>query len=203
MERPVSRTRTRSVPLSVGIATHDQRAMIQSIMQLRMVGQLLQRHVQFFVGDGGTIPESRNRVVEAIAARYPREEAAWMLWLDSDILIPPDSASTIATAIKWAESQQVCVVANYRMVTGQNVLIATREAPFHHYTDEELGTLPKPYPRVALAGLGLAYLHQPLAYRFYSDVTGEDLHFWWDHPDLSIHWIDTLHLVHRKAVLLG
>ena len=103
------------------IATHDQRAMIQSITQLRITGDLLQRHVQFFIGDGRTIPESRNRVVEAIAARYPQEAAAWTLWLDSDIRIPPNSASVIATAIGWAEFHQVCVVANYRMVTGQNV----------------------------------------------------------------------------------
>lgn len=203
MDREPSNSNPPSSSLIVGIATHDQRAMIQSVMQLRRIGQLLQRPMQFFIGDGRTIPESRNRVVEAIVARYPREEAVWMLWLDSDILIPPNSASTIADAINWAESQQVCVVANYRMVTGQNVLIANREDPFHHYTDEELVGLPKPYPRVELAGLGFTYLHQPLAYRFYSDTTGEDLHFWWDHPDLPVHWIDTLRLVHRKAILLG
>ena len=124
-----------------------------------------------------------------------------MLWLDSDIVIPVEGVGRLQAALAWAEAAGAAVVGDYRMATGQHVLMATLpDDPFHHYTDEEMGALPKPYPRVDLAGFGLTYLPQPLTYEFYADTVGEDIHFWWDHPTLSIHWIDGLRLVHRCRV---
>jgi hypothetical protein len=126
-----------------------------------------------------------------------------MLWLDSDILVLPGSAPIIAAAIQWAEDAR-CVVGNYRMSTGQSVLMDHRgpKGVAHHYTDAELAALPRPYPEVGAAGLGFAYCEQPLQYRFHADTIGEDIHFWWDHPDLRIHWIPDLHLGHRKPQIL-
>ena len=128
----------------------------------------------------------------------------WVLWIDSDILVLPGSGPTIAAAMRWAEETHVCVVGNYRMQTGQSVLMDRRglEGSPHHYTDVELAALPRPYPEVGLAGLGFAYCPQPLTYRFHADTIGEDIHFWREHPELRIHLIDGLHLGHRKSQFL-
>jgi hypothetical protein len=70
-----------------------------------------------------------------------------------------------------------------------------------HYTADELFALPD-YAEVGAAGLGFAYLPQPLSYHFHADVHGEDMHFWWDHPELHIHWARDIQLGHRKMVVL-
>ncbi len=59
------------------------------------------------------------------------------------------------------------------------MLMANRDptVPAHHITDEEFEQMPN-FAEVGLAWLGFAYLHQPLAYRFYANETGEDIHFW-------------------------
>ncbi len=77
-----------------------------------------------------------------------------MLWLDSDIVVLPGSAPVIAQAMQWAQTAHVCVVGNYRMSTGQSVLIANRgpESVAHHYTDAELAALLRPYPEVGCYG---------------------------------------------------
>ena len=191
-------------PLVVAIATHDRRAVIQSLLTIQKVADQWARAVLFVVGDGSTIPASRNRVVSTLAERFPRDTTLWVLWLDSDILVPAGDAPRLRAALAWAETTGVAVVGDYRMATGQHVLMAARpDCPFHHYSDEELAALPRPYPRVDLAGFGLTYVPQPLGYEFYADTVGEDIHFWWDHPTLAVHWIDGLTLVHRKAVLLS
>ena len=187
---------------------HYSRDIIQGCeMQVEVsdVGRLLRRPVRFFVSEGSNIPRSRNTVLEQLQRAYPDKETVRVLWLDSDIVIFPGHSGIIGRTMKWAEEHHVCVVGNYRMASGGNVLMATRDqnAPvYHHYSDEELELLPKPYPGVGLAGLGFAYLEQPLAYRFYADAVGEDIHFWWDHAEMPIHWISDLRLGHRKSVLL-
>ncbi len=193
-----------STELIVALPTHDRRAVVQSILELGAVGQQLRRRVRFVVSEGSNIPRSRNSVLEELRRQHPNVANLWVLWLDSDILIFPGSSTVISEAIRWAESTTACVVGNYRMADGQNVVMATRDsmAPIKHYTDDELAALPGPYPEVGLAGLGFAYVPQTLAYQFYADGIGEDIHYWWDHPDPHLHWIPDLRLGHRKAIML-
>lgn len=188
----------------VAIPTHDRRAIVQSLMELGRVSEILKRPMHLTVSEGSNIPRSRNSAIDQIQYQYPDAATKWMLWLDSDIVILHDSAEIIADAIRWAETNQVAVTGNYRMNTGENVLLSTRgpQPEPHHFTDDELVALPRPYPPVALTGFGFLYLEQPLSYRFHADVVGEDIHFWWDNPYIRLHWITDLHLGHHKAVVL-
>ena len=146
-----------STDLIIGIATQDQRAIVPSILELGALGQLLHRRVEFVIGEGSNIPRSRNAVVEQIQRNH-FQSTMWVLWIDSNILVLPGSRPIIAAAMRWAEETHVCVVGNYRMQTGQSVLMDRRdpEGSPHHYTDAELAALPRPYPEVDLAGLGFA-----------------------------------------------
>ena len=189
--------------LIVAIPTHEMRAVVQSLLELGVFSQLLRRPIHFVVGEGSNIPRARNSIVQRLQCTFPDRDAVWVLWLDSDIEIPPGVAPAISIAVTWAEAHDACVVANYRMNTGHNVLMANRDPaePAHHITDEEFQTMPN-FAEVGMAGLSFAYLHQPLAYRFHADETGEDIHFWWDHPEIRLHWAKDIHLGHRKTVVL-
>lgn len=195
---------TELTPLIVAIPTQDRRAVVQSLLELSKVSHILKRPLHFSVSEGSNIPRSRNTIVQDLQHQYPDRATQWVLWLDSDIIILSGHEAIIAEAVLWAEANQVAVTGNYRMNSGENVLLATRgpEPPAHHFTDTELDALPKPYPSVALAGFGFLYIEQPLSYRFHADTVGEDIHFWWDHPYIHVHWIPDLHLGHRKAVVL-
>ncbi len=189
--------------LVVAIPTHDMRAVIQSLLEIGTVGQLLQRPLQFVVSDGSNIPRSRNTILHRIRDIFPDRDRLWVLWLDSDIEILHGHAHAIQQAILWAEAHQAGIVANYRMTTGQNVLIANRDPSeaAHHLTDDELHQM-EPFAEIGMAGLGFAYIPQPIQYHFYADEIGEDMHFWWDHPDISLHYAKDIHLGHRKTVVL-
>ena len=76
-----------------------------------------------------------------------------------------------------------------------------RETSAHHITDEEFQQRAN-FTEMGMAGLGFAHVPQPLAYRFYGDETGEDIHFWWDHPDLGLHWAKDVHLGDRKTMVM-
>ena len=67
--------------------------------------------------------------------------------------IPTGTAAAISVAVTWAEAHHACVVANYRMTTGHNVLMANRDptVPAHHITDEEFEQM----PNFAEVGCGL------------------------------------------------
>ena len=197
-------TTSPSKDLIIAILTYDRWAVVQSLLELGKVSQVLGRRMQFSVSQGSNIPRSHNTVIEQLQYQYPDQATQWVLWLDSDVAVFPESKTIIADAILWAEANHVAVTGNYRMNTGENVLLATRgpDPPAHHYTNAELEALPRPYPSVAFAGFGFMYLEQPLSYRFHADTLGEDIHFWWDHPTIRLHWIADLHLGHHKAVLL-
>jgi hypothetical protein len=65
----------------------------------------------------------------------------------------------------------------------------------------ELRAMPD-YHEVGTTGLGFVYVPQHLDYTFYADRYGEDIHFWWDHPDISVHLAKQIVLGHLKEVLL-
>lgn len=188
--------------LIVAVPTYDHRAVIQSVLELMTTADLLHRPIHFVIGDGSSSPRVRNTILESLQQKFPDRTTLWMLWWSSDIVLLPGSAPVLSQAIQWAEAQQTCVVADYPGEHGNTTLRPTT-APVPVFSEWELMNLPKPYPEVRLAGLGLAYLEQSLAYRFHADTVGEDLHFWWDHPDLHPHWIDTLHVGLRQTMLLA
>jgi hypothetical protein len=46
------------------------------------------------------------------------------------------------------------------------------------------------------------YLQQPLEYVFHADDIGEDIHLWWDHPELTICLAKQIRIGHKKLVVL-
>jgi hypothetical protein len=187
--------------LLVGLPTHDGRAMVHSLTALSQVGSALGRPVQFLIGEAGSIPRSRNLVLEMARQRPEVVDTAWILWLDSDILIPADAVEAIVQAILWSESTDQSWVAHYRMADGASVLMRERSARATHYTVKDLQELNN-FAQVGLAGLGLAYIKTDVHYIFHSDELGEDVHFFLDQPNLSIHFAKDIRVLHRKAVMI-
>ncbi|MCL4520434.1 MAG: hypothetical protein M1415_02415 [Firmicutes bacterium] len=189
-------------PLIVAIPTHDLRAIVPTMLELGLVSEQLNRPLHFAIGEASNIPRSRNVVLQQLRDAYPQTPNLWVLWLDSDIVLFPGYTDAIVAGIQWAEVHNCGIVANYRMANGENVLIANKEGPpYRHYTTDELDTLPN-YAEVGLAGLGFAYFRQPLEYVFHADNVGEDIHLWWDHPELTLCWAKQIRVGHKKLVLL-
>ena len=164
-------------PLIVAIPSQDGRAAIFILLELHEVSRFLDRSMVLVSGEASNIPRSRNAILDQVRTRYPDRETTWVLWVDSDIVVPRGSTVAIGEALRWAEAHQVGVVANYRMATGQNVVMVHRDPALnHHMTDAEWQALPD-YAEVGMSGFGFAYLPQPLHYIFHADTTGEDIHF--------------------------
>lgn len=188
--------------LIVAVPTHDMRMVIPSLLELNAVGRQVRRPLQFVMGQGSNIPRSRNHILQQLRQLYPHRDTAWVLWIDSDIWIRPESALAIAEALEWAHQHEQAIVGNYRMVNGASVFMHSRNPQDgRHYSDEELAQLPD-YSEIALTGFGFAYVPQLLDYTFRADDIGEDIHFWWDHPEIHLHWPKAIHLGHLKEMLL-
>lgn len=188
--------------LIVAVPTHDMRMVVPSLLELNAVGREAGRPLHFILGQGSNIPRSRNHILQQLRALYPHQDTVWVLWIDSDIWIREDSAPAIAKALAWAHQHEQAIVGNYRMGSGTSVFMHSRDPQDgRHYSDIELAKLPD-YSEIALSGLGFAYVPQPLDYIFRADAIGEDIHFWWDHPEIHLHWPQAIHLGHLKAVLL-
>jgi hypothetical protein len=70
-----------------------------------------------------------------------------------------------------------------------------------HYTREELAALPDWHP-IGMTGFGLLFVRQPLHYVFHADVTGEDVHFWFENPQLDIRYAKQVRVGHMKSITL-
>jgi hypothetical protein len=188
--------------LLVAVPTYDYRALIQSVLELEMTAIALGRSIRFVIGDGSNRPRARNVIVDNLQQEFPQDEIRWVLWWDSDLLVPPGTAPVLAAALQWAEAQAAAVVADYPTERGPTSLgpRCSGSAPF---SVAERAQLPTPYPRVGRGGLGLAYVPQPLGYRFHADRVSEDTHFWCDHPEISIHWMNAVRVVPYRRVLMA
>lgn len=187
--------------LYVGIPTHDGRAIINSMFEIVAVGLRLERRVRVWIGEAGNIPRARNTVLDQ-ARQYASESPAWILWIDSDIIIPPGGHHAIAEAIQWSESSGTGWVANYKMSDGQNVLMKERRlygSP--HYSQQEIEQLPD-WAEIGMSGLGLAFLPVALDYEFHADRAGEDTHYFLDYSDLQVRFAKKIKIHHRKMVVL-
>lgn len=189
--------------LNIAIPAHDLRAVIGSVLELYEVSALLDRPVRWFVSGGPNIPRTRNNILSNIHHAFPNCSKRWVLWMDSDIDILPGQAKLISEAILWAEAHETGVVANYRMNDGGNVLMANRDPgkTANHFSDEEIANLEK-YAPIGMAGLGFVYLEQPLGYIFHADIIGEDIYFFWENPDVHLHYMKNVRLAHRKMIPL-
>lgn len=183
----------------VGMPTRDGQALIQTLHELIALGHTLRVPVHFLVGEAGNIPRSRNLVMEQARARSFGSRTAWILWIDSDILIPRGGNVMVAEAIRWSWETKNAWAASYRMANGQSVLM--RDHDGGHYTPEELASLPAWAP-IAMSGLGCAFVQMDLDYVFHADVLGEDVHFFRDHPNLDLHYARDVRVNHRKVVTL-
>ncbi len=147
--------------LIIAVPSHDSRAVIQSLLELMQVGQDLGRAVWVVTSEASNIPRCRNLVLDRIRERIAPSERPWVLWVDSDMVIPLNHHAMIARAIEWAESHEKALVANYLMANGRSVMMRSRD-PEHaqHYSLAELEALP-PYAEIGMSGLGFVYLRQP------------------------------------------
>jgi len=62
--------------------------------------------------------------------------------------------------------------------------------PATHYSDTDLSRK-ETFSPIGMAGFGFLYILPSLNYVFRSDLLGEDVHFWLDHPTLPLHWPNT------------
>jgi hypothetical protein len=75
-------------PIYVAIPTRDGQVLIHTVFELFFLGKMLGRPLRFLIGEAGNIPRSRNLVMEYARTLAEPATMAWLLWIDSDILIP-------------------------------------------------------------------------------------------------------------------
>jgi len=110
-------------PLLIGIPTRDGQANIVSILELMVLCVKMGRTHRFLIGEAGNIPKSRNIVMDRVREFIMQDEGtAWVLWMDSDIILHSGVHQEIEKAIEWSETTGKAWVANYKMATFQNGL---------------------------------------------------------------------------------
>lgn len=184
-------------PLFVGMPTHDNRAVIQTVMEFTQLGSAIGRPVQFLISRASNIPRGRNVVMDA-ARQASDADPLWIFWVDSDILVLPGHTAWIAEMIAYAEQHHVGVTASYRMDNGESMLMSDRTDASHHYTPEDVAAWPR-WQTVGMAGMGFCYLPMPRTYTFTADITGEDVRFFQAVPDLPLVCDNTIPLRHWKS----
>lgn len=207
---PTAETPTPLAPIYLGIPSHDGRVVIESLVELVQVANRV-GGLQIEPAEGGNIPRARNAVMDrvyhaaggtyAIRTQDPNPPAPqWVLWLDSDILIPVGTAPLLADYLNTGRATDRQWLANYHMADGQSVLMKDRTLyGARHYGLDELICLPD-WAAVGMGGFGLSFLKMDLTYEFHANAAGEDIHYWLDHPDEKVYVAKQLLLKHRKAV---
>ena len=124
------------------------------------------------------------------------------IWLGGTLIScncrPSKRAAPIVNAIRWADENDANVVANYPQADGTPTVALSRDLRAPLSTKEQLEALPN-YAEVGMAGFGFVYLNQPIHYVFHADVTGEDVNFWLDNPQIRIHLARDIRLGHQKS----
>jgi len=177
-------------------------APIQTMIELNRLVNRLQVPVQFLLSSASNIPRARNYILQQLRRAQPEADTCWTLWVDNDIVIPWNGHRVIATAIERAWDEGVGWTADYAMANGDSVLMRARHPAAHlHYTREELAALPDWHP-IGMTGFGLLFFAQPTHYVFHADVTGEDVHFWLEHPEVDIRYARAVQVGHMKSITL-
>lgn len=190
-------------PIYIGIPTRDGTGDLRSFLTLLQLGKALPFELRLAASEAGNIPKARNEVLSSIRAQSPeQEDSAQILWWDTDIGVRGDSVIALAAMIIYGFEHGYAMTANYRMNSGHSVLMKGNRTPGDgvHYTDEEIDALPD-RACVGMTGFGLLYIPQmPLDYVFLADKIGEDVHWWWDHPDTPLYLDKNVRVSHRKSV---
>lgn len=187
-------------PFFIGCPSRDGQGLVQSVLALGHLEAWLQRPIAFIMGIGSNIPRARNGVMDQIRRDFGLQ-THWVLWWDSDILVTPDQIPAVAAMIRFGQEHQMAVTANYRINTGEHVLMQTIDGTIHRFTDQGLAALPEWAP-IESTGLGFCYCPVEAEYIFHADRMGEDVHFWHDHPDLELRVTKAVQLRHAKTVWL-
>lgn len=188
----------------MGIPTRDHTGVLQTALGLPAVERRLREtwpdaELDVGVTAASNIPRGRNALLGGFRERVT-EDTAWMLWLDSDILVcdPARLGEYLARSL----SSGVGFMGDYRMADGRSHMMKTRDledAP--HYTPEELAELPD-MAEIGMGGFGCLFIRQPMKYIFQAHVLGEDVIFFHDHPDLKVGYAKNLELRHLKSIWL-
>ncbi len=189
----------------LSIITHDNRAVAKSVIDLKIVSEILGRHFVLNVQSGTGITNARTKCLDAIKAQFPGENSAYTFWLDSDIILN-ESPQTIAGYIKEAESRGISFTGNYRIVDNvtskQWNVVAPSLTSSAHYTDEQLAAASPFDLKCAFSGLGLCYMKMPLNYKFRQiGHELEDLLFFKDNQDIDLRYVPIANY-HMKVVNL-
>lgn len=186
--------------LTLCVPTRDHMGLITSVLSLRDVAAALGRPLFIVQGQGGNIPRARNMALAVVRQQFgpaPR----WLLWWDTDILVPPDQVPVVADAIRWAEARGPgAVLADYPQ-EDQTRTILVRDAD-GQLRNRPAGPPPAdPYVPVEGGGMGLAYVFMDPTTEFHAGQVGEDVHFWSTYPHPRW-WATRIRVPHRKAVWL-
>lgn len=188
-------------PLIIGVPTANGMGLMTSVLALAGLHTVLERPVAFVQGEGGNIPRARNQVLQTIQANLGPNPVD-ILWWDTDIRVADDQIPAVASMIRYGVDHQVSVSADYHMSTGETHLMKGNRTPGAgvHYSAEELAAMADWAP-VGMAGFGLLFIPQmPVDYVFRADNVGEDVHWWWDHPDWPLVVAKSVIIHHRKAI---
>lgn len=192
--------------LQIALPTHDGRMEIVTLIQLlNDIGPALGRRAQFHIGEAGNIPRARNicvRLAEtALRRENPSAHGGWILWVDSDIRLIPGGAGAVAACIRRAEAEGTAFSAHYRQADGRSTFSLGRAGGSEMLTAQAAASLPD-WSALGTCGFGFLYVPMTFGYVFHADESGEDVHFWREHPRLSLRFAKAIRLLHHKAVLL-
>lgn len=178
--------------LLVAIPSADGRMLIGAVPTILLAAAHLQRPLHIIAPRATGISRCRNEALQ-MASEATGEDHAWILWMDSDMTVPPEFARALADDIAWAEANDRNWTTNTPMADGRNVLM---DADGRHLEDHEVDAIPQ-WGDVAWGGLAFAYARMPLAYRFHEDSRGEDWHLHRE-LDLRFAFARNLKVLHNK-----
>lgn len=178
--------------LFVAIPSADGRIMIDAVPTIVQAAALLLRPLCLLAPRATGISRCRNLVLD-MAREASGQDHAWILWVDSDMVVPGQFAQALADDIAWAEQNGRNWTTNTPMADGMNVLM---DADGRHLTNDEVQALPQ-WADVPWGGLAFAYTYMPLDYRFHEDSRGEDWHLH-DELDLRFAFARNLKVLHHK-----
>ena len=149
--------------------------------------------------EANNIPRGRDALVADLRQEVQRD-AAWVLWVDSDILLL-EEIDPVVEAIRWSWETGQGWTAHYAMADGRSHMMRGRGLNgkvASNYTAEEVEALPDWHP-IEQCGLGFAFIPMDLTYEFHAATAGEDVHFFVD-TDITLAFAKRVHLRHRKSL---
>ncbi len=181
------------------IPTRDSMAVVPTILRAAAIHALLGVEGGLTYTELGNIPRARNALAHDLRRTLGRDRA-WVLWVDSDILLPEDPG-LLLDAIRWSWRTGLAWTAHYAMTDGRSHMMRGRGLDPQvaaNFTAAEVAELEEWHP-IPQCGFGCLFLPMDLTYEFRSNTAGEDVLYWMDHPDDHAHFAKAVRLRHRKS----